>query len=91
MVPSIRSRRAVSNDGPHLSVAYDLTSSIKVFDGKDNGNTAEDGKTSRAKLWNAEGPSLIWGERLGESLECRRPVYPYWGQRPCGPVRGPGT
>ena len=25
MVPSIKSRRAVSNGGPHLSVAYDLT------------------------------------------------------------------
>ena len=25
MVPSIRSRRVVSNGGPHLSVAHDLT------------------------------------------------------------------
>ena len=31
LVPSIRSRRAVSNGGPHLSVAYDLTCFTTVF------------------------------------------------------------
>ena len=29
MVPSIRSRRVVSNGGPHLFVAYDLTCFVK--------------------------------------------------------------
>ena len=32
MVPSIRSRRVVPNDGPHLSVAHDLGCFMKVFD-----------------------------------------------------------
>ena len=32
MVPSIRSRPVVSNGGPHLSVAYDLSCFMKVFD-----------------------------------------------------------
>ena len=32
IVPSIRSRRAVSNGGPHLSVAYDLTCFIRFFE-----------------------------------------------------------
>ena len=31
MVLSIRSRRVVSNGGPHLSVAYDLTFFIMIF------------------------------------------------------------
>ena len=31
-VPSIRSRRVVSNDGSYLSVAYDLTCFIKLFE-----------------------------------------------------------
>ena len=31
MVPSIRSRRVVSNGGPYFSVAYDLTSFITFF------------------------------------------------------------
>ena len=33
IVPSIRSRRAVSNGGPLLSVAYDLTCFMKFFEG----------------------------------------------------------
>ena len=32
IVPSIRSRRAVPNGGPHLSVAVDLTSFIRFFE-----------------------------------------------------------
>ena len=32
IVPSIRSRRAVSNGGPLLSVAYDLTCFIRLFE-----------------------------------------------------------
>ena len=32
IAPSIRSRRAVPNGGPHLSVAYDLACFVKVFD-----------------------------------------------------------
>ena len=32
MVPSIRSRRAVSDGGPLLSVAYDLTCFTRVFE-----------------------------------------------------------
>ena len=31
MVPSIRSRRVVSDGGPHLSVAYDLTCFMTYF------------------------------------------------------------
>ena len=31
MVPSIRSRRVVSNECPHLSVAYDLACFIRFF------------------------------------------------------------
>ena len=31
IAPSIRSRRAVPNDGPHLSVAYDLTCFMSFF------------------------------------------------------------
>ena len=31
IVPSIRSRRAVSNGGPHLSEAYDLTCFMTLF------------------------------------------------------------
>ena len=33
IVPSIRFRRAVSNSGPLLSVAYDLTCFIRFFEG----------------------------------------------------------
>ena len=32
IVPSIRSRRAVSNGGPLLSVAYDLTCFMRFFE-----------------------------------------------------------
>ena len=32
IAPSFRSRRAVQKDGPHLSVAYDLTCFIRFFD-----------------------------------------------------------
>ena len=31
MVPSMQSRRVVSNGGPHLSVAYDLTCFMRFF------------------------------------------------------------
>ena len=31
MVPPIRSRRVVSNDGPHLFVIYDLTCAIPMY------------------------------------------------------------
>ena len=31
IAPSFRSRRAVQKDGPHLSVAYDLTCFIRFF------------------------------------------------------------
>ena len=33
IVPSIRSRRAVSDGGPLLSVAYDLTCFMRFFEG----------------------------------------------------------
>ena len=64
MAPCFRSRRAVSDGGLHLSVAYDLTSFMKVFDGRDNGNTAE-------------GPRPVLGPTariMGILLRARKPV-----------------
>ena len=52
------------NGGPHLCVAYDLTYFMKVFDGRDNGNTAE-------------GPRPVLGPTariMGRLLKARKPV-----------------
>ena len=80
IVPLFRSRRVVSNGGFLLSVTYDLTYFMKVFDGRGNGKTAEGplictGSNGWGKGKTTEGPIIDTGPNGRFGLETAPRLY----------------